>query len=59
MQLDNRVQGPNCLSYQAVKQQDVRGMINMCELLGYTHDRRCCSWASNKLLSRPLLPAMS
>jgi len=36
MQLDNWDQGPNCLPpYQAIKQQDVLGMINMCELLSY------------------------
>jgi hypothetical protein len=36
-------------SYKAIKQQDVLGMINMCELLNYPMDRRCCSWASKQI----------
>jgi hypothetical protein len=46
-------------SYQAIKQQDVLSMINMYELLGYPMIGAAASWASDKLLSRPLPPAMS
>lgn len=48
MQLDNRVQGPNCL-LQSHKTAGCAWHDQYVRASQLPHDRRCCSWASKQI----------